>query len=645
MFRNFNIGTRLTLLIILGVGLMLTVITIVDYTAARRMIQQELKEKASSLAQSTAGKMEVVKRAVEKIVQEVAIVIDNNDFSSDQAVNLLLNSVSAHSEVFGMVLAFGNGIGEDDTTPFIPYVFRGDETIEWADLAEAGDYSYWTYDWYNLPRDMSAPIWTDPYFDPESHQLMVTYSVPLTDPDSGLFRGVATGDVSLDWLIQLLAELELGESGYAFLLSSTGAIVAHPIQELVLAESIFSVAERFHDPRLREIGRDMISSGSGFVPFYSPFNKQDYWMAYTPVLGTEWSLAALFPRKVIMAKLFTFTKFKIILGLIGTLGLIVLSLLISRSISHPIQALDQAALQIASGKLDTEIPVIPGQDEVAHLGASFQAMKRDLILHIEELKTTTAERERIESDLRIARQIQLDLLPKSQEFTGPCSCFELSAFLEPAREVGGDFYDYFQFGDNLVYIALGDASGKGVPAALFVTVSRTFLRGMIRANPDPALAMTLLNDELSVGNETNMFLTLFCAVLNPETGVVQFANGGHNPTYLVDPVSGPSPFPKTQGCLVGPLEGMEFQRGQIQLKDGQVVFMYTDGVVEAMNTDQDLYGDDRLIEVLTRSKQKSPSEMVQDTLQSVRAFAGDAPQSDDITVCAFRWKDRTITRT
>jgi sigma-B regulation protein RsbU (phosphoserine phosphatase) len=156
--------------------------------------------------------------------------------------------------------------------------------------------------------------------------------------------------------------------------------------------------------------------------------------------------------------------------------------------------------------------------------------------------------------------------------------------------------------------------------------------------------MTLLNNELALDNETNMFLTLFCAVFNARTGGMKFANGGHNPTYVIDPDSGPKPVPHVEGGLIGPLEDMHFENGELQLETGQVVFMYTDGVVEAMNHDQQLFGEERLEEVLNNSRRKSCSGIIEDVMQSVRDFAGEASQSDDITMCAFRWIDGHFSR-
>ena len=622
----------MTILILFGVGAILAAITLYDYYGTRRILESELRGRAENLAEATAARMEVVKRAVEKVIEELAIVFESNDFAPQKIYQIMEKTVSRHNEIYGLGIAFT----APGTEPFIPYICLSETGLNRKDLA-ADNYPYQTYDWYTLPTELGRPVWTEPYYGPAGQTLMVTYCVPIyTRPDMKI-KGVVVGDVSLHWLTEMIRSLDLGDKGYAFLISRNGTFVSHPKSELIMRETIFSIAQRNNNKELRELGRSMVQAKSGFVPFTGIFDRRPYWIAYAGVKGTGWSLGALFPKREIMAKLFELSRMKLALGSLGAIALVLVVMGIARSISRPIGQLETATQRLAGGNLDAVLPVISGNDEVAHLSGSFATMQRDLKKYIEELKYATAERERIESDLRIARDIQMSLVPSKFSFEPPHAEFDVFAMLDPAREVGGDLYDFFLLDTDKFFVSIADASGKGIPAALFMAVSRSYLRAFIRENHDPAIALTRLNNELAKENETSMFITIFCAIVDLKTGTFSYANGGHNTTFVLRKTGETIGLPKLEGFVVGPMENMEYSSSTYSLESGDTLFLYTDGVIEAENSNGELYGEDRMLSLLSSFAGKQCREITDTMRRNVHEFVCNAPQSDDITMLSFRY--------
>jgi sigma-B regulation protein RsbU (phosphoserine phosphatase) len=265
-------------------------------------------------------------------------------------------------------------------------------------------------------------------------------------------------------------------------------------------------------------------------------------------------------------------------------------------------------------------------------------MRQDLRHHIEELKQTTAIKERIESEIQIARSIQMSLVPKTFPPFPDRDEISLFAILEPAREIGGDLYDFYMADENHICMVVGDVTGKGVPAALFMAVTRTFLKSIWREEIDPALTLQRLNNSLAEDNDTDMFVTLFCGVLDLRTGKYRYARGGHNPPLWIQKDKPIARVPWINGVLVGVIPESTFEEAEITLKPGDRVFMFTDGVTEANNPAHDEYGEERLLETLEKCREQSNNEMIAAVRDSIRTFAEGTEQSDDITMLCFEFR-------
>jgi sigma-B regulation protein RsbU (phosphoserine phosphatase) len=256
---------------------------------------------------------------------------------------------------------------------------------------------------------------------------------------------------------------------------------------------------------------------------------------------------------------------------------------------------------------------------------------------LREATATRSRLTRIERDLDIAAEIQQSLLPHTFPPVVADAQFLIDASMHPAREVGGDFYDYIQIDDHRVGLVIGDVSGKGVPAALFMAMSKALLKAAAQAGGTPGECLQRTNDLLNADNRANMFVTVFYAILDLRTGQLDYASGGHNPPYHVqrDRVVA---LPGTGGTVLGMIENLTYDSASIQLEPGDSLLLYTDGVTEAMNPDSSLFGEDRLEEILQRLGPVSPQLIIEGVFREVIAFAAGAPQSDDVTALAVQYR-------
>ncbi|BAF90221.1 histidine kinase [Azorhizobium caulinodans ORS 571] len=286
-----------------------------------------------------------------------------------------------------------------------------------------------------------------------------------------------------------------------------------------------------------------------------------------------------------------------------------------------------------------------GEDELRRVARVLHDLSRriveqhtrlsSMVVELREALVTKTKLAGLQQELEIAAQVQLAILPRAFP---PHPRIGVHGHMTPAREVGGDFYDYFLIDDSTLGFVVADVSGKGVPAALFMAISRTLLRSTAMFERSPAVSVRRLNDLLALENEQMLFVTLFYGVINLDTGKVSYVNAGHNLPYKITQANEVSVVPSTKGMAVAVMEGFVYEEGELYLSAGDTLFLYTDGVPEAFDIDEAPYGDERLAELLKEGAAHWPvPEMPERVLQSVRAFERGAPQADDITCLTLRY--------
>lgn len=326
-----------------------------------------------------------------------------------------------------------------------------------------------------------------------------------------------------------------------------------------------------------------------------------------------------------------------------TVSCIVYYFYIKRQVIKPIIRLESATVELVENQLeslsDFSVEMKTG-DEFEQLANSFHYMARQLDVYIKNLESVTAEKERIGAELDIAANIQLSMLPCIFPAFPERKEIDIYASMSPAKEVGGDFYDFFMVDDIHLAIVVADVSGKGVPAALFMVIGKTLIKDHTISGRDLGEVFTTVNNLLCEANSEGLFITAFEGVLDLTNGEFQFVNAGHEPPYIYKAGKGYEAYKIKPGFVLAGLEGMLYTAGSMQLEVGDKLFQYTDGVTEATNSNCELYGEDRLEAALNKNTDKSPAELLPLIKSDIDMFVGEAEQFDDITMLCFEYKQQ-----
>ncbi len=388
MIRRRGLALRLSLLIVAGSTLVLGVAFGYNHLVVRRIVVDNVHENAQNLTLTTVHRVDAVLGATAKIPENVAILLEHSRYSEEELFSLLRQVVEHNPEVFGTAVAFEPRAFHADAVYFAPYWYRHGDKIERTNLG-SDRYRYFTMDWYQMPKELQRPVWSEPYYDEGGGGIiMSTYSVPFFQTVDGTrrFMGVVTVDVSLQWLQAIVSAIQISRTGYAFLISRNGVIVTHPRSEWIMNETLFSIAEARNDAALREIGRAMIQGKSGFVQTQALVSGKPSWLAYAPVPANGWSLGALFPQDELMADVGRLDRTVITLAGGGLLVLLAFVVAVARSITRPLTALTHASEELAHGNLEAALPSGTAGDEVGRLTTAFGRMRGDLKRYITQLE-------------------------------------------------------------------------------------------------------------------------------------------------------------------------------------------------------------------------------------------------------------------
>jgi sigma-B regulation protein RsbU (phosphoserine phosphatase) len=424
--------------------------------------------------------------------------------------------------------------------------------------------------------------------------------------------------------------LEIQGVSYVFVTDEQGDIISHTFVPAIPREVLDIKGEK-----QRTVVRDIRIEGMGDVINVS-----------APILvGVVGYVHLGMDKKIIRASIWSAIIGQQSLMFVIFLVSVLVARLLVRHVSQPLSKLSEYVKQLAAhdfslpATVQSNLALLPGEsrDEIGELAASFIHMEQALKHSIEHLKEATAAKERIESELKIAHDIQMSILPKIFPPFPDRSEFDLYATIESAREVGGDFYDFSLVDEHHLWFAIGDVSGKGVPASLFMSATKTLLRAIAGKGNRPDAILAELNEELCRDNDSGMFVTIFHGILHIPSGKLEYSNGGHNLPYVLSRNGTVEPLENTGGMALGVLKDIRYRAKTIQLQAGEGLFLYTDGVTEAMDSADNLFSDRRLCEFLQRANGSSPVELIRGVLGELERFSSGAEQSDDITTLAIHY--------
>lgn len=658
MFRNgsdvkspkqfgFGITIKLALWTLFGTGLILAATLKYSDFFSSGIIISLVEKGAVNIVKSAALQFDDRLQSVQSSTESLAYAIEFGKWNEVSLLDLLESVVKENDDIYGATIAFEPHSFNSEMRLFAPYYCKTPGGIKLVQLGTP-EYDYLNKDWYAVPRRTGKPHWSSPYFDEGGGDIrMVTYSRPLfrrKSPSSSMeIKGVVTADLSLERLSYDITEMFRNVAAYAFMVSNEGTFVASPDAGLLFRDTIQGLAVRSGSSSFELLAASINSEASGFRDAGAILSGIDSYCAFFTIPSTGWKLCALFSKSELFMASDDLQDKLTLIAVFGTILLIGVSYLVALSFTGPLMSLVTATKRIGEGDLDFQVPWTNRRDEIGALASAFDNMLKSIKDYIERLTRATMEKERIESELSIAADIQRSMLPAISPTLGERQDLDVCALMQPAREVGGDFYDFFFMDQDNVCIAIGDVSGKGVPAALFMSVTKYLVEATVSSEQKLDIALQQVNSLLLKNNESCMFVTIFVGVLNLKTGLLTYANCGHNPPLIL----APGGIAKALGCATGPILGV-LEKPQVltetcQFEPGAIMLTFTDGVTEAFNLKDELFGDDRLIQAVSSTADASVSGVVNQVMKSLRVFCGDCPQTDDITMLAMKFKPKQKT--
>ena len=523
-------------------------------------------------------------------------------------------------------------------------------------------YEAFSRPWYQKAEAEKKLIFTDIVEDINGGGLCIICAAPYWN--GAEFAGVVGMGAYLTEIEQIVLETKIGSTGFGFILNDKGRVVASPQKTGELAVDPVGKQDlrQVGESSLAEAARQMTDGGKGVLPVVLDGKK--YYLAYAPLPKVGWSFATVIEEDEVLnaavqnrEEILQGTGRKIadvdsyIRNMIGLLVLAAVILLavvafvgwkLAEHLSRPIHELTDGVREISEGSLGRQLEISTG-DEIEMLARAFNSMSANLRNYMENLTKVTADKERIATELNVATNIQTSMLPGIFPPFPEREEFDIYATMHAAKEVGGDFYDFYMLDDHHLVITIADVSGKGVPAALFMVIAKTVMKNfvlMMKDSDDFAAAIKCTNMQLCENNDQMMFVTAFIGVLDLQTGTFTYVNAGHNPPLVYHACEDKYDFlPMERNCVLGIREDMDFVQQTIELRPEDLIFLYTDGVTEAMSMAGELYSERRLQECLNHADRSLP---VEELLRYVRTaldeHVKEAPQSDDITMLTVKFR-------
>lgn len=640
-----SFSKRLTQRIVIALSLVLITIIVGTTYMALRFTGPLTKAYFEHLA-------DIENESVEKRLHDVQVAVHN---SIDEVVEDMAHPDSVFAALTHKlqlnpqgILGFGVGFVPDYFPEkghwFEPYAMWLDGRIFTIQNGSA-DHDYFTHEWYVEGMKHDEGYWSNGYsFEMGDERVLIcTYAKPFYDA-KGHMAGVYAGDLSLDMLHDYLLskDLKANTEGLikvprklegnprqwvrSIIVDKNGYYVSHPDKERMLRDNFFKAISQKTDSVADRMMREMKGGKKGSAEI--TFEGVPSTVFYSPLEKSGWSLVMILPNIRYYIVVFGFGILLSLCLLTGLLAVYIICRTTIRRSTRPLQVLASSADEVAKGNFNAPLPDIRHQDEIGLLRDSFGNMQHSLRQYIDELKTTTAQKSAIESELSVARRIQMSMLRKE---TPHRPDLMIKATLTPAKAVGGDLYDFF-LRDNRLYFCIGDVAGKGVPAALVMTTVCGAFRLLAESESEPVRIVSRMNEMIIRNNSITIFVTFFAGVLDLDTGHLRYCNAGHKA-----PLINGQPLGVDHNLPIGAMPDWTFTMQETSLAPGSTLFLYTDGLDEAEDAGHNMFGKKRISEVIDTANPQ-PRALIERMTQAVGDFVGCTEQSDDLTMLAIQWK-------
>ena len=600
---------------------------------SREAVRQEAISRATQILDKTSLRVEGILNRVEVATGMTEWLVQRHPDKADSMFVYSRGMLLNNPDFYNCSIAFEPYYFKDKGLYFSAYSKHNGDSIRTIQ-GGSENYQYFFADWYLMPTLLGHACWTEPYMDydaPTNTSEMVTsYCQAIKASDGGII-GVINTSLSLNWLSQTISAVKPYPNSYSIMIGRGGTYFVHPDSTKITRQTIFTQTLETPDTAMVSLGHAMQRGEEGVREMH--INGEHCYVFYKPLGKTGCSMAIVCPESDIFGGFDRLRRTVMAIVCVGLLLMLYFFIrIITRELS-PLRRLAREAETIASGQFDTQLPDFERTDEIGQLSHSFGNMQQSLVRYIEELKDTTAQKASIESELNVANSIQMSMLPNVfPDREG----LDMYASMTPAKEVGGDLYGYLLKDDNL-YFCLGDVSGKGVPASLFMAQVTRLFRTLANQQLSPSDICTHMNDALSGDeNPTNMFVTLFVGMVDLTSGHLSFCNAGHNPPVIGGGEHHGDFLEMKPNFPIGVLPGLEFEGEEIESIKGRALFIYTDGLNEAENREHEQFGDERLVDILRNTHFDSARQVIETLAAEVEKHRDGADPNDDLTMMCLR---------
>ncbi len=632
-----KLSIRVSLWVVLFAAIIFTVALGFLFFQSREAVRQEAISHASQILDKTSLRVEGILNRVEVASNMTKWLVSRHPDKADSMFVYSRSMLANNPDFYNCSIAFEPYYFKDKGRYFSAYTKHIGDSLRTIQ-GGSDSYQYFFTDWYLMSTLLDKPSWTEPYMDLDvatnTSEMVTSYCQTIKNKD-GQKIGVINTSLSISWLSNTISATKPYPNSYSIMIGRGGTYFVHPDSTKITRQTIFTQTLEHPDTAMVALGHAMQRGEEGMK--HMNIDGKDCYVFYKPLGNTGCSMAIVCPEKDIFGGFDRLRRSVMAIVITGLLLMLFLFIrIITRELS-PLRRLAHEAETIASGHFDAELPNFERIDEIGQLSQSFGNMQQSLVKYIEELKETTAEKASIESDLRIANGIQMGMLPENFPTRGDRDDVQLYASLTPAKDVGGDLFDFY-FRDDKLFFCIGDVSGKGVPASLFMAVTRAVFRTTSAHESEPDRIVSVMNQMIADMNKTNMFVTLFVGVLDLPTGMLHYSNAGHDAPLLVG--AGVGELPCDSNIPVGVMPDWDYTLQEAQIYTNTTIFLFTDGLTEATSADFKLFDMERVNDVAVKAlaqQQQEPQQLISLMTEAVHQFVGDAEQSDDLTMMAIQY--------
>ena len=600
---------------------------------SREAVRQEAISRATQILDKTSLRVEGILNRVEVATGMTEWLVQRHPDKADSMFVYSRGMLLNNPDFYNCSIAFEPYYFKDKGLYFSAYSKHNGDSIRTIQ-GGSENYQYFFADWYLMPTLLGHACWTEPYMDYDAltntSEMVTSYCQAIKASDGGII-GVINTSLSLNWLSQTISAVKPYPNSYSIMIGRGGTYFVHPDSTKITRQTIFTQTLETPDTAMVSLGHAMQRGEEGMREMH--INGEHCYVFYKPLGKTGCSMAIVCPESDVFGGFDRLRRTVMAIVCVGLLLMLYFFIrIITRELS-PLRRLAREAETIASGQFDTQLPDFERTDEIGQLSHSFGNMQQSLVRYIEELKDTTAQKASIESELNVANSIQMSMLPNVfPDREG----LDMYASMIPAKEVGGDLYGYLLRDDNL-YFCLGDVSGKGVPASLFMAQVTRLFRTLANQQLSPADICTHMNEALSGDeNPTSMFVTLFVGMINLASGHLSFCNAGHNPPVIGGGNHHGDFLEMKPNFPIGVLPGLEFEGEEIESIKGRALFIYTDGLNEAENREHEQFGDERLLDILRNTHFDTARQVIETLAAEVEKHRDGADPNDDLTMMCLR---------